>query len=206
MNNHSDELTHYGVPGMRWGHRKSVYSRVSGSIRRKQIENANKRLSDIKVKQKQVNDELRELNSYEKNPSRIGKSKISTSARRNQIDSLKKTKAKLNAQAKDNKEALKELHDIDKHVREKQASKQAFKEEKIKRSRYGQTNTQILTKGVLNDLGAATLTKVASTTATKLGKKSVADTIEVMGLGYRAGNEIRTGYRLVTNYAPKKKK
>lgn len=206
MNNHSDELTHYGVPGMKWGHRKSVYSRISGSIRRKQINNANRRLSDIKTKQKQVNDELRELNSYEKNPSKIGSSKISTSIRRNQIKSLNKTKTKLNTQAKDNREALKELHDIDKHVKTKQAAKQAFKEEKIKRSRYGQTNGQIIAEGVIKDVGAAVISKTASKTATRFGKKTVADTIEVMGLGYRAGNEIRTGYRLVTNYAPKKKK
>lgn len=129
MNN--DELQHFGIPGMKWGKRKAVTSGgLSGSIRRKQMSNATNSLSKIGARKKQVNSELKELNNYAKNPSKIGKSKISTAIRNHQIKSLNKTKSKLDAKEKGNKEALKELKDIDSYQKKRAANKAIIKQAK----------------------------------------------------------------------------
>ena len=126
----NNELYHHGVKGMKWGHRKKTYSTsggISGAIRRKQISNARNDLAKTKSRQKQVNNELKELRSYEKNPSGLGKSKASTAIRRNQIKSLERTNAKLSTRAQDNKSALKELKGIEKYQSEKKAAKKERK-------------------------------------------------------------------------------
>lgn len=66
---------------------------IAGAIRRKQRANAENDLNKVKSKQRQVDSELRELREYDRNPSKIGKSRISTAIRRRQIKSLEKTKA-----------------------------------------------------------------------------------------------------------------
>lgn len=128
-----DELYHYGDLDMKWGKKKAVTSGgLSGSIRRKQMSNATNSLSKIGARKKQVNSELKELNKYSKNLSKIGKSKISTAIRNYQIKSLNKTKSKLDIKEKGTKEALKELKDIDSYQKKRAANKAIIKQAKAK--------------------------------------------------------------------------
>lgn len=182
MNNHSDELKHYGVPGMKWGHKKSVYSRVSGAIRKRQMTNATKRLSDIKSKQKQVDDELKELNSYEKNPSRIGKTKISTAIRRGQINKLNKTKIDLDAKNKSTKEAIKELRDIDKYVKKKDAAKAEMS--KAKMERLAKDNDRRVKAYGKNAVRVADAANIA---LTAYGTKTAVNVVKSIGKGTMKG-------------------
>lgn len=129
MNN--NELYHYGVKGMRWGHRKVEYSGgISGMIRRKQMSNAKNDLNKVTQQRRSVDAELKELKGFDRNPSRLGKSKISTAIRRYQIKSLENKRNSLNAKAKENTDALKELKAIDKYANEKRAKKESAKKQK----------------------------------------------------------------------------
>ena len=113
----NNELYHHGVKGMKWG---VIRKRgITGNIRDLQRKNANNTLNDVRTKKKQVNDELRELNGYDKKPSKIGSSKISKAIRRSQIKSLTKTKNDLNLKERDAKSALKELDSIEKYQQNK---------------------------------------------------------------------------------------
>lgn len=151
MNEYSytDELRHYGVPGMKWGKRKaqSVSGGITGAIRRKQRSNAQTDLAKVKSQQKTVDSELQELRGYEKNPSKIGRSKISTAIRKKQIKSLEKSKAALSKLEKENLDALKELDEIERYQAKKAANKALKKMNKVKikdlQKQYGQLEDQM---------------------------------------------------------------
>ena len=123
MGYYDDELMHYGVKGMKWGVRRT--RGISGTIRDVQRNRAVKDLSKVNSQQRQVKRELAELRGYDRNPSKIGRSKISTAIRRSQIKSLEKTQNKLNSREKDNKSAIKELDQIERY----QAKKKQFKQD-----------------------------------------------------------------------------
>lgn len=119
-----DELYHYGVKGMKWGHRRRG---ITGTIRDIQRSRAEKDLSDAETQRKQVKRELSELRGYDRNPSKIGKSKISTAIRKSQIKSLEKMQKDLDYKVKDNQSIIKELDDIERYVAKKAVDKQIKK-------------------------------------------------------------------------------
>lgn len=149
MDQFNEELMHYGVLGMRWGHRKdrSTSGGIAGAIRRKQRSNAQNDLAKVKSQQKTVDSELRELRGYEKNPSKIGKSKISTAIRKRQIESLEKSKAALLRLEKENLDALKELDQIERYRAKRAAIKAQKKMSKVKikdlQKQYGMLEDQM---------------------------------------------------------------
>ena len=139
MDQFNEELMHYGVLGMRWGHRKDrpTSGGIAGAIRRKQRSNAQNDLAKVKSQQKTVDSELRELRGYEKNPSKIGKSKISTAIRKRQIKSFEK----------ENLDALKELDQIERYRAKRAAIKAQKKMSKVKikdlQKQYGMLEDQM---------------------------------------------------------------
>lgn len=128
------ELMHYGVKGMKWGVRRDrgKGGGIAGAIRRKQRANAENGISKTRSQQKQVDSELRELRGYDKNPSKLGKSKISTTIRRSQIKSLEKTKASLKKLEQENINTLKELDSIERYQAKKANDKAMRKMNKTK--------------------------------------------------------------------------
>lgn len=134
MNKHDYELYHYGVKGMKWGVRRNRndHGGIAGVIRRKQRANAENDLNKVRSQQRQVDSELRELRGYDKNPSKLGKSKISTFIRRSQIKSLEKTKASLKKLEHENISALKELDEIERYQTKKAVNKAVQKMNKTK--------------------------------------------------------------------------
>ena len=123
----SDELYHYGVKGMKWGHSRRG---ISGTIRDIQRNRATRDLADAETQRKQVKRELSELRGYDRNPSKIGKSKISTAIRRNQIKSLEKMQKVLDYKVKDNQSIIKELNQIERYKAKKALDKQVKKNQK----------------------------------------------------------------------------
>lgn len=137
MNN---ELQHYGVKGMKWGVRRN--RGVTGTIRDIQRKRAVRDLDDVQSRQRQVQSELSELRGYDRNPSRIGKSKISTAIRRNQIKSLEKTQNELKSKENANKAAIDELDQIERYQAKRRADKALKKMQKMRvkdlEKRYGE--------------------------------------------------------------------
>lgn len=137
---YNNELMHYGVKGMKWGVRRN--RGISGTIRDVQRNRAVKDLAKVNSQQRQVKRELGELRGYDRNPSKIGKSKISTAIRRSQIRSLEKTQNKLNSREKDNKSAIKELDQIERYQAKKHADKavNSFKQKTISKGKKALEN------------------------------------------------------------------
>ena len=157
--NNTDELYHYGVLGMRWGHHKS--STYNGPA--------------LYTKKHRVV---------------LGLRAFSTAG-------ADKRKAKANKRVEIlNKKA----------PGSKRYVKAKVKATKINASRYGKTNGQIIANGILKNIGIYAATSIASKTAYKLGKRSVASTIANFGTGIAIGNNITTGIRVAYNYRDKRRK
>ena len=157
--NNTDELYHYGVLGMKWGHHKSstyngpsLYTKKHGVV--------------------------------------LGLRAFSTAG-------ADKRKAKAN----------KKVEILNKKAPgSKRYVKAKVKATKINASRYGRTNGQIIANGILKNIGIYAATSIASKTAYKLGKRSVASTIANFGTGIAIGNNITTGIRVAYNYRDKRRK
>lgn len=167
---YTDELYHYGIPGMKWGHHKRAVAStggLSGYIRGKQMTNATNNLSAISKRQRQINSELKELRGYEKNPSAIGKTKLATAIRRSQIKSLEKTQSKLQKSKQDNEDALKELKSIDKYQAQKKAERESYKNSPEYKAKQAK-NKKVAIAGA-----AVAGTALAAYGAYKLNQKSI---------------------------------
>ena len=81
-----------------------------------------------------------------------------------------------------------------------------IKADKINSSRYGKTNGRLITEGILKGFAVLGVKNIASHTAQKLGKKSLADTLDKLGKGALIGNELNTYIRIGANYRDKNRK
>lgn len=84
-------------------------------------------------------------------------------------------------------------------------NKAKIKADKINRSRYGQTRTQIIGKGILKSMAANVISNSAAKVAKSYGRDDVASIIRIANSGYNTVNAVKTGYRAITNYDPPKK-
>ena len=197
---YTDELYHYGIPGMKWGHHKRAVAStggLSGYIRGRQMTNATNNLSAISKRQRQINSELKELRGYEKNPSAIGKTKLATAIRRSQIKSLEKTQSKLQKSKRDNEDALKELKSIDKYQAQKKAERESYKNSPEYKAKQAKMEKAV-------KVGAAvTGTALAAYGAYKVAKlysKKTSDLAEKMKMGRDEVSNLFKEYSSTTNF------
>ena len=81
----------------------------------------------------------------------------------------------------------------------KQAKAERAKK-KIKNSRYGMTNGEIVARGILTTMRTNLVTNLASSTATKLGEEKVARLIRIGGSAINTGTTVKTIVALSKNY------
>lgn len=110
---YTDELYHYGIPGMRWGHRKYNYgsmgANLAARIRRKQLMDTRNRISGdsktLKKMEKNYEWQRKNHSDLKRSGSRIANSRILTGIRKNRMN-------KLNKKIKTMRDSIKEDHDI----------------------------------------------------------------------------------------------
>lgn len=195
MNNHSDELTHYGIPGMKWGQRRAryEYKYAYGQKPKNKYQKVARSVGGTKFAKNAI----------------LKNNKLTDQQRRTALkehEILADEKAYNKAMKKASKTGSKVTYDVTTKKYTVETPKQKIKETKIKNSRYGKTNGQFVTEWALKNAATTVVTDIAATASTKLGAKKAAEMINIMGGSYMLGTTIGTVYGMATNYKPKKNK
>ena len=115
------------------------------------------------------------------------------------IDELKTKKSNIKSDLKNRKITQKQADRKLKSLNAKQQKSENTRK-KIKTSRYGMTNSEIVARGILSTMRNNLVTNIAGTTATKLGKEKVASLIYLGGAAQNMGTGLKTVVALSKNY------
>lgn len=131
----SDEICHYGVPGMKWKHHKARYdygslgANISGRIRNRQLRSTTNRIkSDSKnLKSMSKNYEWMKKNNSDikKSGDKIGNSKLLTSIRERRMKKLKNKINTIKSSVKEDHQIVKELNKYESTAKKKAENKAA---------------------------------------------------------------------------------
>ena len=168
-----DELMHYGVPGMKWGHRKALPT--AGQVKAKMARRAKAlpTAGQVKVKTK------RSLQNFSKEYDKI--------LRQDKNINMKSA----NARSKRIIETSNNAQKVAKHQ-----NKIALRE----KSRYGQTNGKIVANSILSAMAVNTVSSIAMSAATITGHDYAAKLISNAAFGANIGIAARGAYKGYHNY------
>ena len=76
---------------------------------------------------------------------------------------------------------------------------QELAKEKIKKSKYGKSNFEIISEGIVQNTLIRSGSNIASRVAAKRGQHAVEAAIQTIGQIIVTGNRIKTGYKVFTN-------
>lgn len=124
-------------------------------------------------------------------------------------ETLKTAKANYNAAKKANRQnkrqSMRQL-DADYSTAKSKYRKNInpYKTELRNKSRYGKTSTEIAVDGILKNVGTRLITDSASNVAIMAGRPITASVIQGIGSTVISANTVSTGYKIATNYKPRK--
>lgn len=147
-----DELYHFGIPGMKWGHHKSynygTFGRnLAGRIRNSQMRSTKSRISSDSKELKKMNSDYKWMqknhSDLKKNGGKIANSKLLSGIRQHRMNQLKKKIGITKDSIKEDQQIMKELKSYEKTARQRAVNKIAAK--KIlneAKTRYKSANKQ----------------------------------------------------------------